>query len=104
MILGVGASIPYGNNNGNLTQHPLWREKIAPVLEKLEDEKYEELIQGPKIDKAKRTIKLEKQLDIVNKLPIDNEEQRLLYKEEITKLKNNRELIKLFRKLKPYYT
>ena len=91
VILGFGASIPYGNNNGNLTQHPLWREKIAPVLEKLEDEKYEELIQGPKIDKAKRTIKLEKQLDIVNKLPIDNEEQRLLYKEEITKLKNNRE-------------
>ena len=24
-------------------------------------------------------------------MPIDNEEQRLLYKEEITKLKNNRE-------------
>ena len=32
VILGVGASIPYGNNNGNLTQHPLWREKIAYLL------------------------------------------------------------------------
>ena len=91
LILGLGASIPYGNNNGNLTQHPLWQEKIAPVLEKLEDEKYEELTQGPKIDKAKRTIRLEKKLDEINKLPIETEEQRLLYKEEITKLKNDRE-------------
>ncbi len=91
VILGLGVSIPYGNNNGNLTQHPLWQEKIAPVLEKLEDEKYEELTQGPKIDKAKRTIRLEKKLDEINKLPIETEEQRLLYKEEITKLKNDRE-------------
>ena len=91
VILGLGTSIPYGNNNGNLTQHPLWQEKIAPVLEKLEDEKYEELTQGPKIDKAKRTIRLEKKLDEINKLPIETEEQRLLYKQEVTKLKTDRE-------------
>ena len=66
VILGVGSSIPYGNNGGNLTQHPLWKEKIGPVLEKLEDEMNEEYIQGPKIDKAKRKIRLEKKLDEIN--------------------------------------
>ena len=91
VILGVGSSIPYGNNGGNLTQHPLWKEKIGPVLEKLEDEMNEEYIQGPKIDKAKRKIRLEKKLDEINKLPIETEEQRLLYKQEITNLKTNRE-------------
>jgi len=30
LIIGIGKSIPYGNNNGNLTQHPLWQEKIEP--------------------------------------------------------------------------
>ncbi len=92
LILGLGNSIPYGNKkDGNLTQHPLWQEKIGPVLEKLEDEIYEEATRGPTIDKAKRTIKLKKQLKRVNELPIDTEDQRDVYKQEINKLKNNRE-------------
>ena len=91
LIYGLGKSIPYGNNNGNLTQHPLWREKIEPVLESLEDEIFEELTQGPKIDKFKRTIKLENKLKKVNLLPINTPEQRAIYKQEITKLKNDRE-------------
>ena len=91
LIIGLGLSIPYGNNNGNLTQHPLWKEKIAPILESIEDELNEELTQGPKIDKAKRRIQLENKLVEVNKLPIETEEQRLIYKQEITKLKNDRQ-------------
>ena len=91
LIMGLGLSIPYGNNNGNLTQHPLWKEKIAPILESIEDELNEELTQGPKIDKAKRRIQLENKLVEVNKLPIETEEQRLIYKQEITKLKNDRQ-------------
>ena len=91
LIYGLGESIPYGNNNGNLTQHPLWKEKIEPVLESLEDESFEELTQGPKIDKFKRTIKLENKLKKINLLPINTSEERAIYKQEITKLKNNRE-------------
>ena len=91
LIYGLGESIPYGNNNGNLTQHPLWKEKIEPVLESLEDESFEELTQGPKIDKFKRTIKLENKLKEINLLPINTSEERAIYKQEITKLKNNRE-------------
>jgi len=91
LIYGLGESIPYGNNNGNLTQHPLWKEKIEPVLESLEDEFFEELTQGPKIDKFKRTIKLENKLKEINLLPINTSEERGIYKQEITKLKNNRE-------------
>ena len=91
LIYGLGESIPYGNNNGNLTQHPLWKEKIEPVLESLEDEFFEELTQGPKIDKFKRTIKLENKLKKINLLPINTSEERAIYKQEITKLKNNRE-------------
>ena len=91
LIYGLGKSIPYGNNNGNLTQHPLWQEKIEPVLENLEDELYEELTQGPKIDKFRRTIKLENKLKEVNLLPINTPKERAIYKQEITKLKNNRE-------------
>tara|TARA_R110002012_G_scaffold134242_1_gene287503 strand:+ start:108 stop:2708 length:2601 start_codon:yes stop_codon:yes gene_type:complete len=91
LIIGLGKSIPYGNNNGNLTQHPLWQEKIEPVLESLEDELFEELTQGPKIDKFKRGIKLENKLKEVNLLPINTPEERAIYKQEITKLKNNRE-------------
>ena len=87
----LGQSIPYGNNNGTLVDHPDWKGKIAPVLEKIEDELNEELTQGPKIQKALRTIRLEKELDKINSLPIETEEDRLIYKEEITKLKNNRE-------------
>ena len=91
LIYGLGKSIPYGNNNGNLTQHPLWQEKIEPVLENLEDELFEELTQGPKIDKFKRGIKLENKLKEVNLLPINTPKERAIYKQEITKLKNNRE-------------
>jgi len=91
LIIGLGLSIPYGNNNGNLTQHPLWKEKIAPILESIEDELNEELTQGPKIDKAKRRIKLENRLEIINKLPINTPEERAIYKQEITKAKNDRE-------------
>jgi len=91
LIIGLGKSIPYGNNNGNLTQHPLWQEKIEPVLESLEDELFEELTQGPKIDKFKRGIKLENKLKEVNLLPINTPKERAIYKQEITKLKNNRE-------------
>ena len=91
LIIGIGKSIPYGNNNGNLTQHPLWQEKIEPVLDKLEDEIFQEYTQGPKIDKFKRTQQLQNKLKEVNLLPIDTPEQRALYKQEITKLKNNRE-------------
>tara|TARA_R100001460_G_scaffold81068_1_gene121991 strand:+ start:142 stop:2793 length:2652 start_codon:yes stop_codon:yes gene_type:complete len=91
LIIGIGKSIPYGNNNGNLTQHPLWQEKIEPVLDSLEDEIFQEYTQGPKIDKFKRTQQLQNKLKEVNLLPIDTPEQRALYKQEITKLKNNRE-------------
>ena len=91
LIIGLGLSIPYGNNGGNLTQHPEWQEKIEPILENLEDELNEELTQGPKIDKAKRRIKLEKKLVEVNKLPIETEEQRVIYKQKITELKNDRQ-------------
>ena len=91
LIIGLGLSIPYGNNGGNLTQHPEWQEKIEPILENLEDELNEELTQGPKIDKARRRIKLENKLVEVNKLPIETEEQRVIYKQKITELKNNRE-------------
>ena len=91
LIIGIGKSIPYGNNNGNLTQHPLWQEKIEPVLESLEDELFEEFSQGPKIDKFKRTLKLENRLKEVNLLPINTPEERSIYKQEITKLKNDRE-------------
>ena len=91
LIIGLGLSIPYGNNGGNLTQHPEWQEKIEPILENLEDELNEELTQGPKIDKAKRRIKLENRLKIINKLPINTPEQRAIYKQEITKAKNDRE-------------
>ena len=91
LIIGIGLSIPYGNNGGNLTQHPEWQEKIEPVLENLEDELNEELTQGPKIDKARRRIKLENKLVEVNKLPIDTEEQRAIYKQKITELKNDRQ-------------
>jgi len=91
LIIGIGKSIPYGNNNGNLTQHPLWQEKIEPVLDSLEDEIFQEYTQGPKIDKFKRTQQLQNKLKEVNLLPIDTPEQRVLYKQEITKLKNNRE-------------
>lgn len=91
LIIGIGLSIPYGNNGGNLTQHPEWQDKIEPVLENLEDELYEELTQGTKIDKARRRIKLENKLVEVNKLPIDTEEQRAIYKQKITELKNDRQ-------------
>jgi LysM repeat protein len=91
LIIGIGLSIPYGNNGGNLTQHPEWQEKIEPVLENLEDELNEELTQGPKIDKARRRIKLENKLVEVNKLPIDTEEQRAIYKQKIIELKNDRQ-------------
>jgi hypothetical protein len=91
LIIGLGLSIPYGNNGGNLTQHPEWQEKIEPILENLEDELNEELTQGPKIDKAKRRIKLENKLVEVNKLPIETEEQRVIYKQKITELKNDRQ-------------
>jgi len=91
LIIGLGLSIPYGNNGGNLTQHPEWQEKIEPILENLEDELNEELTQGPKIDKARRRIKLEKKLVEVNKLPIETEEQRDIYKQKITELKNDRQ-------------
>ena len=91
LIIGLGLSIPYGNNGGNLTQHPEWQEKIEPILENLEDELNEELTQGPKIDKARRRIKLENKLVEVNKLPIDTEEQRIIYKQKITELKNDRQ-------------
>ena len=91
LIIGIGLSIPYGNNGGNLTQHPEWQDKIEPVLENLEDELNEELTQGPKIDKARRRIKLENKLVEVNKLPIDTEEQRAIYKQKITELKNDRQ-------------
>ena len=91
LIIGIGLSIPYGNNGGNLTQHPEWQDKIEPVLENLEDELNEELTQGPKIDKARRRIKLENLLVEVNKLPIDTEEQRIIYKQKITELKNDRQ-------------
>ena len=84
LIIGLGLSIPYGNNGGNLTQHPEWQEKIEPILENLEDELNEELTQGPKIDKARRRIKLENKLVEVNKLPIETEEQRVIYKQKIT--------------------
>ena len=91
LIIGLGLSIPYGNNGGNLTQHPEWQEKIEPILENLEDELNEELTQGPKIDKARRRIKLENKLVEVNKLPIETEEQRVIYKQKITELKNDRQ-------------
>tara|TARA_B100000214_G_scaffold49141_2_gene30778 strand:+ start:668 stop:3211 length:2544 start_codon:yes stop_codon:yes gene_type:complete len=91
LIIGIGLSIPYGNNGGNLTQHPEWQEKIEPILENLEDELNEELTQGPKIDKARRRIKLENKLVEVNKLPIDTEEQRAIYKQKIIELKNDRQ-------------
>ena len=83
----LGQSIPYGNNNGTLVDHPDWKGKIAPVLEKIEDELNEELTQGPKIQKALRTIRLEKELDKINSLPIETEEDRLIYKEEMKHLK-----------------
>jgi len=91
LIIGIGKSIPYGNNNGNLTQHPLWQEKIEPVLDSLEDEIFQEYTQGPKIDEFKRTQQLQNKLKEVNLLPIDTPPQRALYKQKITELKNNRE-------------
>jgi len=91
LIIGIGKSIPYGNNNGNLTQHPLWQEKIEPVLDNLEEEIFQEYTQGPKIDKFKRTIKLQNKLKEVNLLPINTTKERAIYKQKITELKNNRE-------------
>ena len=55
------------NQNHTLSN---WDVLLAQDLENLEDELNEELTQGPKIDKARRRIKLENKLVEVNKLQL----------------------------------